>query len=107
MTKSNFQPGDMVIYRKTKHSRQPGPRAENIQPAVHGETYAYTVDKYWLVDEVLSDGRIIATTRRGKRNTLRADDPMLQRANWLQRLWYRSRFPAVERPTDVLESSAT
>ena len=88
-----FKPGDLVVYRKTKHSNRPGPRASNIHPAPNGDTYSYTVDKYWVVEEVLEDGTIVATTRRGKRNHLKSDDPMLHRANWLQKLLYRSRFP--------------
>lgn len=93
MMNSDIRPGDFVIYRKTKHSNLPGPRAENIQPARNGDTYAYTVDKYWLVQAVLDDGTIVATTRRGKTNLLKSDDPMLHRANWFQKLIYRSRFP--------------
>ncbi len=99
MMKTSFRPGDLVIYRKTKHSRQPGPRASNIQPARHGETYSYTVDKYWVVEEILNDGTIVVATRTGKKNRVHPDDHMLQRANWFQRLLYRSRFPAETEPT--------
>lgn len=97
--KASFQPGDLVIYRKTKHSTHPGPRASNVHPAPHGETYSYTIDKFWLIEEVRDDGTLVATTRRGKKNTLRSDDPMLRRANWLEKLLHRSRFaPLKENP---------
>lgn len=93
--RKEFKPGDMIIYRKTKHGVQPGPRASNVHPAAHGDTYSYTVDKYWIVEEVKPEGTLVAKTRRGKRNELKADDPNLQKANVLQRLWYRSRFSAL------------
>lgn len=98
--KTAFRPGDLVVYRKTKHSTQPGPRAENIQPAANGDTYSYTVDKFWMVDDVLEDGTIVATTRRGKKNFLQPDNPMLKRANLIQRILYRARFAGLERQTE-------
>lgn len=94
--KRTFQPGDLIIYRKSKHSDCPGPRAANIQPAAHGDTYNYTVDKYWVVKEVHDDGTIIAGTRRGKHHNLSSDDPLLRRASLLQRLLYRGRFSGLE-----------
>lgn len=104
-----FQPGDMIIYRKTKHGVQPGPRATNVHPAANGDTYNYTVDKFWIVQELADSGTLIAKTRRGKLNYLKADDPNLQKANWLQRLWYRSRFSALTLPgqTAAKESSSS
>ncbi|MCA9083175.1 MAG: hypothetical protein KDA81_03925 [Planctomycetaceae bacterium] len=87
-----FKPGDLVIYRKTKHSTHPGPRAENLHPAPNGDTYSYVVSKFWLVREVLEDGTLVAVTRRGKLNQIRPDDPGLRRPNWFERLFYRSRF---------------
>ncbi len=95
MSTRKFKPGDWVIYRKTKHSEHPGPRAENISPAPHGEGYSYTVDKFWIVREVRQDGSLLVLTRRGKQHVVKADDPCLRRANLLQRLIYRSRFEAV------------
>jgi len=92
VTQRSFQPGDLVVYHKTKHSTQPGPRASDVQPARHGDTYSYTVDKFWIVRDVLEDGTVIAETRRGKRHHIKPTDPMLKRVNLLQRLMYRSRF---------------
>ena len=91
--KREFRPGDLIVYRKSKHSTLPGPRAANIHPAPNGDSYSYTVDKYWVVETVLEDGTIIAATRGGKKNRLGADDPMLKHASLLQRLLFRSRFP--------------
>ncbi len=107
MMKTSFRPGDLVIYRKTKHSTHPGPRADNVYPAVRGETYAYTVDKFWIVEEIQDDGTVVAVTRRGKKNFIRSDDPMLRRANLLQKLLYRSRFAQLpETATPQQEMSA-
>jgi hypothetical protein len=92
MMSNHFRTGDLVIYRKTKHSTHPGPRASNIQPAQNGDTYCYTVDKYWIIRDIREDGMLLAETRRGKQHELRPDDPALKRANWLQRLIYRTRF---------------
>ncbi|MEZ6060234.1 MAG: hypothetical protein R3C19_07735 [Planctomycetaceae bacterium] len=95
VTQTHFQPGDLVIYHKTKHSTTPGPRASDVQPARNGDTYSYTVDKFWIVRDVLSDGTVIAETRRGKRHHIKPGDPLLKRASFLQRLMYRSRFSAL------------
>ena len=93
--KKAFRQGDLVIYRKTKHSTQPGPRAANVQPAQNGDNYSYTVDKFWVIEEILQDGTIVAATRRGKRNYLKPDDPLLKRANLIQHLLYRGRFASL------------
>lgn len=108
MIRKAIEPGDFVVYRKTKHSTHPGRRAANIQPSRHGETYSYTVDKYWTVQEVHPDGTLRLVTRRGKQITLSADDPMLHRATWLERLLYRSRFPAsTTTASDELSAAGT
>lgn len=95
MKEPNFTPGDLIIYRKSKHSTCPGPRASNIQPARHGDYYNYTVDKFWVVQEVSDDGTLTVATRRGKTHKLRIDDPLLKRASFVERLIYRSRFTAL------------
>jgi len=91
-----FKPADLVIYRRTKHSPHPGPRATGIQPAPRGETYTYSVDKFWVVTEVGSDGKLLVRTRRGKQYELEPDDPALRKARWWERLLYRGRFPSLE-----------
>ena len=91
-----LKPGDPVIYRVCKTSTDPGPRAQDVFPAEHGDWYSYQVDKYWVVSEVLSDGSLMLVTRRGKQHTVPADDPRLRAARWWERWLYRDRFPAVQ-----------
>jgi hypothetical protein len=89
----SFAPGDPVVYRMSKQSEHPGPRAENIMPSVHGETYAYTVDKYWRVREILPDGKLLLVTRRGKTHVCDATDFRLRKPGLLTRFLRRGRFP--------------
>ena len=96
MRHSEYKPGDLVIYTVTKQSPHPGPRARGIQPSEGGEDYAYVVDKFWMVLEVLGDDQLLLATRRGKRRTVLITDPMLRKAGWWQRLRYRNRFPGRE-----------
>ncbi|MEW4487058.1 hypothetical protein AB1L42_03205 [Thalassoglobus sp. JC818] len=91
-----FQTGDWVIYHKTKWSSHPGPRARDIKPSPGGDQYVYCIDKFWVVDEVQSDGSIVLITRTGKRHIVDSDVPNLRRATWIDRLRFRSRFQAVE-----------
>jgi hypothetical protein len=93
--RKGLKPGDQVIYRKQKHSTHPGRRAADVDPAPHGDDYAYQVDKFWTVIAVEPGGEVLVCTRRGKRLTIRADDPALRRAQWWERLLFRHRFPAV------------
>src|SRR5271156_5579264 len=55
--------GDRIVYRKTKFSPLPGARAHHITASDKGENYTYLVDKYWVVADVLDDGRLLAKTR--------------------------------------------
>jgi hypothetical protein len=93
---AQFTPGDRVIYRKQKFSVRPGPQAKRIYPAPYGDSYSYEVDKFWTVVAVQPNNEIVVCTRRGKQLTLAADDPALRRANWLERLLFRHRFPALK-----------
>lgn len=90
-----YHPGDWVIYRKAKFSTHPGPRAQNVNPARSGEKYSYTVDKFWVVAQVLAGGELLVQTRRGKAHRVSAGDPDLHRARWWERLLYRRRFESV------------
>ena len=105
MAERQFHPGDWVVYKKTKHSTQPGPRAQHISPAAGGDNYAYTVDKFWVVAAVRRDGQLVLHTRRGKQHVVSPSDPHLHRASWWQRLLYRSRFIAVPSGEEALASS--
>ncbi|GAB4157226.1 MAG: hypothetical protein Tsb009_34250 [Planctomycetaceae bacterium] len=89
-----FQVGDLVVYRKTKHSLHPGPRAEDIIPASSGDDYSYCVDKYWVVSGQASENEIIVRTRRGKTHILKSNDPNLRRANLWERWFLGNRFPS-------------
>jgi hypothetical protein len=88
-----YQPGELVVYRKRKHSVRPGRRAINIFPARFGEEYTYYVDKFWRVAEVLPNEQLVLVTRRGKEHVISASDPALRRANWWDRFYHRDRFP--------------
>jgi hypothetical protein len=90
-----LQPGDHVIYRKTKHSERPGPRAINVHPTPKGEEYVYEVDKFWVVVQV-RDNSIVLATRRGKQHVVDRNNPALRRPNWIERWIYKDRFPSLE-----------
>lgn len=94
--KCEFKPGDPVIYRLTKHSRCPGPRARGVAPSAHGDDYKYLVDKYWVVDQVRDDGLLVIRTRRGKTRTIRQDDGNLRPPKWWEAFLYRSYFPVID-----------
>lgn len=96
MRSHEYFSGEPVIYRATKQSRRPGPRARNVAALTHGDNYSYTVNKYWVVDETAGRERLIIRTRRGKRRTIRPDDPNLRPATWWERLLYNGRFPSAE-----------
>ena len=96
MQSSGWDVGDWVIYRKPKRSSAPGPRARNVMPAKRGETYSYTVDKYWVVKELLDADRLLLQTRRGKQHEVSVADPALRKPRVWERWLFRSRFRAVE-----------
>lgn len=99
----HFQPGDWVIYKKTKFSTHPGPRAENISAAQHGDAYVYTVDKFWIVEST-GNGVLTLRTRRGKRHEVKLPALNLHKANIFERWWFRSRFENVEISTSAASS---
>jgi hypothetical protein len=99
MPSREFAVGDWVLYRKPKHSVSPGPRASEISPAPSGEFYTYIVEKFWIVREVLPDGRLRLGTRRGKSHLIDPSDPNLRRVSWWQRWIYVRRFREVETST--------
>ena len=99
MSKHSDQPfdhGDYVIYRRLRHANRPSRRAKDIRPAVLGEYYSFEVEKYWIVDDVLPDGRLLLRTRRGKIHEVSSDDPQLRLASAWERWFLTSRFPARE-----------
>lgn len=87
--------GEPVVYRATKYSSHPTPRAVHVQPESKGEGYVYEVNKYWTVAEVEGND-VVVVTRRGKYHRLSATSDELRPAAWWEKLAYRSRFPALE-----------
>jgi hypothetical protein len=82
-----------VIYRKQKLSARPGPHAQDIHPAPNGDTYTYSVPKFYRVIAVQPDNTIVVRTRQARQRTLAAADPALRRAHWWERLLFAGRFP--------------
>jgi hypothetical protein len=103
MSSHRYCLGDWVVYRKTKHSASPGPRAKEISPEPNGEAYSYCVEKFWTVTNV-ENGHVVLMTRRGKQHTVEADDPNLRHARWWEKLLYRDRFPQ-NPPVTVMRSA--
>lgn len=95
-TENRYKVGDHIVYCKCKASPHPGPRANDIRPAQHGEDYSYVVAKYWVVSAVLDDC-IEVMTRTGKLHYLKPDDPNLRKANLIEELFSRGRFPQMTR----------
>ncbi|OYW21911.1 MAG: hypothetical protein B7Z55_05290 [Planctomycetales bacterium 12-60-4] len=108
-----FLPGDPVIFCVSKISTEPGPRAEDVYPAAHGDTYSYLVPKFWRVERLNDDGSLVLVTRRGKRHTVIPDDPRLRAASLWERWTYSHRFPPrhlpgePKSPAGVLQNSVS
>ncbi len=88
--------GDWAVYRKSKISSNPGVRAARVRATPKGESYNYLVDKYWVVERVLPDGRLVLVTPGGKRNKIHSDDPNLRRPSLWDRFFFRDRFQSIE-----------
>ena len=84
--------GDFVIFSKPKTSSHPSQRAKEIHPAQHGDTYSYVIEKFWKVVRVFDDDTIEIETRRGKRNRLNANTPLLRKVGLFGRLIFRNRL---------------
>ncbi len=92
MRRFSWSAGDLLVFRKSKVSKSPGPRAMNVSPSKAGDFYGYTVDKYWIVKEVLPEGSLLVQTTRGKELTLPADDMALRKPYIWERWFLRKRF---------------
>lgn len=103
---SHWAPGQWAIYRKSKRSVAPGPRASAVQATTKGEQYSYVVDKFWVVRRVLESGSLELQTPSGKRREISSDDPNLRKPSWLERLVWRERFARAEEPK-VTEAVST
>ena len=93
---NQWNPGDWAVYRKSKRSKSPGPRAANVNASPKGETYTYVVDKFWVVESVLPGDRIRLVTATGKSHVLDADDQSLRHPSFLQKFVWRQRFREAE-----------
>ena len=92
MWRRPFKPGDLVVFRRRKHTAHPGRRAQDVEAAAHGELYSYYVEKSWIVESVQEDGKLLLKTRRGKTHLVEPGDPNLRHATLWDRLRYRTRF---------------
>lgn len=82
-----FHVADRIVYRRTEIGLHPARNARLVAPAKNGDGYSYCVDKYWVVDAVLPDGKLVAKTRRGKLHELNPDDPNLRLASRFKAFW--------------------
>ncbi len=94
--RNQWSQGDWAIYRKSKVSTSPGPRATNVVASQKGDSYTYIVDKFWVVEELLPDDELRMRTARGKTHVVRQDDPCLRRPSLVQRMVWRNRFRRIE-----------
>lgn len=101
-----FRPGDWIVYRVSKYSSHPTKRALDVRPELYGEKYAYDVEKFWAVVDVLSDGRLLVQTRRGKQRVIDGDDSRLRHASFWEQLFYRNRFPAIQSSSFIPNTGA-
>ena len=92
MMNPKWKAGDWAVYRKSKRSTTPGPRATSVKACRKGENYTYIVDKFWIVDSTLPGGRLMLRTARGKTHIIDANDPNLRKPGWLRRLLWRGRL---------------
>jgi hypothetical protein len=102
MWRRPFKPGDLVVFRRHKHTTHPGRRAQDVEATAHGDSYSYFVEKSWIVERVQEDGRLLLKTRRGKTHDVDPSDANLRHATLFDRLRYRKRFAelrAAERTT--------
>jgi len=95
MSTEYFQRGDRIIFTKTKFGPHPGPRAEDIDPSLHGETYSYLVKKFWTVLD-REENRLLVQTRTGKQLWIEMNDPGLRAPTWWEQIKYRERFPVID-----------
>jgi hypothetical protein len=93
--------GDVLVYRKSKHSTRPGPRAKDVQPASKGDDYSYYVEKFWIVTDIHDDGTLRLKTREGKTHEISTNDPNLRAVNFWDRLWFRRRFPHLDHRAEL------
>ena len=82
----HYRAGDKLIYTYDEYSQQPAAWAKNVRADRRGEGYRYEVDTLWIVNRVLADGSLEASTPGGHFRTFAPDDKQLRRATLLERL---------------------
>jgi hypothetical protein len=92
MWRRPFKAGDLVVFRRSKHTTHPGRRAQDVEATPHGDLYSYFVEKSWIVERVQDDGKLLLRTRRGKTHVVEPNDPNLRHATLWDRVRYRARF---------------
>ena len=92
MLQRKYRSGDRVVYCRMKHKTHPSRRARGIQPSAHGDDYSFYIEKFWVVSDVLKDGRLVLRTPRGKKRVVQADDPKLRYASLLEKIRHRQTF---------------
>jgi hypothetical protein len=85
--------GMFVVYRSQRHSTSPEPNAKGVYATPHVDDYSYYVEEYARVAAVLPDGKLLICTKNGTQRTLQAEEPLLRRAGWWERLLFRKNFP--------------
>ena len=88
-----YHVGQPVVYTIPKNSERLGSRAKDLPPPEHGETDTGYIGKYWSIDEVRGDGRLVLRTESGKTHVVQSDDPGLRIATAWERFWFRRHFP--------------
>jgi hypothetical protein len=79
---------ELVVYEKQKYGTHPGPRAHDVHPATTGDSYAYFVNKFWIVESRdATSGRLMLRTPTGKLHAVAETDPALRRLTLKERLW--------------------
>lgn len=107
MSQNHYQSGDWVVYRKSKVSSTPGPRAHDVHPTRGGDDYSYIVDKYWVVAQVLENDNLLLRTPGGKEHVISAEDPDLRPAGLLERWFKKQRFVEASQSTPVGQQAAS
>jgi hypothetical protein len=101
MIRRAFRKGDCVVYRRSKYTTHPGPRAHDVDASEHGDNYHYLVDKFWIVADIPVEGQLLLRTRRGKTHVVEALDPNLRHATWWDRIRYHRRFVELQQAPQV------
>ena len=99
--------GDIVVYRKVKHSVRPGPRAKNVHPAASGDDYSYYVDKFWRVTGIKDGQTLRLKTRGGKVHEVKIDNPLLRPAKFWELILWASRLPKLTDDADTQDMSGS